>query len=303
MKQRKFLMLGACAMALTAFTSCYQDAMDEPAGGSNVSLTVVGTVEGIPTTRATDTSWEVGDSIGITSSGIVTNGKFVTSNGDGVFSATDTGLFLKDSDTHTFYAYYPYSAKIKSNYLIFNVCDSANVAAQKRNDIMVASGTASASNKTLQLQFQHAMARIIINVKTSTEDGFDADDVFDENCCAMINSLYTTCLLNVTTSSVTGYGSISNLYLVAPTDDRENHVRQYVVYLPSQTGRKFSLIFNRDTDNQQIYSVSLTTGTWAAGKSYTYNITAKRDRIDLTSASTISDWTSNSKDLDATFSK
>jgi hypothetical protein len=302
MKKTFSLMLGACALALTTFTSCHDhdDVFDESSEmNSGTALAVEGAVEGLNTTRATDTAWETGDSIGLTSTDLATNVKYVTTGGNGKFSAADADVYFTDRSDHVFYAYYPYSSKVNENCWYFSVSDSANVAAQKRNDIMVASGTATASNPTLQLQFKHAMARLIINVKTSTEDGFDADDVFSDNCSAMIGSTITRCMLNVTSSTVLACGFKGDLYLVAPTDNRETHVRQYVVYLPPQSGCKFSLYFNRGTDAQQCYSVQLTDGAWVAGKSYIYDITAKRDRLDLSSASTITDWNSSVSSLNA----
>jgi hypothetical protein len=300
MKQKFSLMLGACAMALASMTSCSSDDMlEETSNNTNEALSVVATVEGLATTRATDAAWEAGDSIGITAGNIATNVKYVSTEGDGTFSAADAGIYFTDRTSYVFYAYYPYNSGITSGRLIFNVCDSANVAAQKRNDIMVANGTASASKPTLQLQFKHAMVRLIINVKTSTEDGFDADDVFSSNCSAMIGTIYTQCLFNANMASVSGYGSLGDLNLVAPTDNRETHVRQYVVYVAPQSGRKFYLFFNRGTDNQQCYSVQLTNEAWKVGQSYTYNITAKRGCLDLSSASTITEWTDVTSDLDA----
>jgi hypothetical protein len=300
MKQKIAFMIGACSMALAAMTSCSSDDMlNETTNNPSEALNVIGSVEGLTTSRATDALWEAGDSIGLISTGIASNAKYVTTNGDGVFSAADDGVFLNDRSSHVFYAYYPYSKNVSSNNLTFNVCDSANVVAQKRNDIMVANGTASASYPTLQLQFKHAMARVIINVKTSTDDGFEADDVFDSNCCAMISSVYTSCSLDVTSSTVKACGTLSDLYLVAPTDNHENHVRQYVVYIAPQAGRKFNIIFYRGSSKEQVYSVQLTSGSWVAGKSYTYNITVKREVLDLSSAATISDWTVSTTDLDA----
>jgi hypothetical protein len=303
MKQRKFLMLGACAMALTAFTSCEQEIINEfpapPTTGE--ALTVVGTVEGA-ISRATDTAWEAGDSIGITAYGIVTNAKYSTTNGDGIFSASGSGLYLSDATSHTFYAYYPYTSAVENNVISINVCDSANVAAQKHNDFMVASATLSASNKKLQLQFRHAMARVIINVKTSTEDGFAADDVFSTSSCGALSAVYTKGTLNIESCKLSSSGYLSRLYMVAPSDDITNHVRQYVVYLTPQPGCKFELIYNRGTSKEQVYSVKLTDQNWFGGYSYTYNVTAKREGLDLTSASTITDWTSSSDDLSATLS-
>jgi hypothetical protein len=210
MKKTFSLMLGACALALTTFTSCHDhdNVFDESSEmNSGTALTVEGAVEGLNTTRATDTAWETGDSIGLISTDLAANVKYVTTGGNGKFSAADADVYFTDRSDHVFYAYYPYSSKVNENCWYFSVSDSANVAAQKRNDIMVASGTATASNPTLQLQFKHAMARLIINVKTSTEDGFDADDVFSDNCSAMIGSTITRCMLNVTSSTVSAVAS------------------------------------------------------------------------------------------------
>jgi hypothetical protein len=300
MKQKFTLMLGVCAMALTAFTSCEQEIINEyptmPVNGD--ALTVVGSVES--SSRATDAAWEAGDAIGITSSNIATNAKFVTTNGDGVFSASAANLYIPDTKSHTFYAYYPYTSDISNSCKTITVCDSANVTAQKRNDIMVASTSLTSSSKTLQLQFRHAMARLIINVKTSTDDGFEADDVFSTSNCGALSSIYTEASLNIATGTIATTGDKSKFYMTAPTDDTENHVRQYVVFIPAQAGCKFELIYYRGSSKEQVYSVQLNNSSWEAGKSYTYNVTAKREGLDLSSSSTINNWTSSSADVNAT---
>jgi hypothetical protein len=302
MKKTFSLMLGACALALTTFTSCHDhdDVFDESAEmNSGTALTVEAQVEDLISTRASGFSWEEGDTIGISSRNFISNVPYCTPSGNGCFYSVGSGIYFKDRETHTFGAYYPYTSHVNDSIINIAVCDSANTAAQKHNDYLTATATASISSNSLKFSFKHAMVRLVITVMTSATDGFDEDEIFSDSCCFALTSIFSAATLNLNSGDIALSGNRSKFYLVAPTDDYENHSRQYVVYIPAQTTCSFELIFNRGKANQQVYKAATSDLSWNSGRSYNYTITAKRTGITLASETSISGWSNTSQSMTA----
>lgn len=187
MKKNLFLMLGLGAMLLT---SCDQDIVNEiylPGGGGSVVVTdststkqlqVFTNLEMLQpavSTRAVDNQWELNDMIGISSTGMINNMKFTRSGGTNQFVSANK-VFFTDTDTHTFNAYYPYTANPTNDLIEFQVPEAAVQSEQKVNDFLFASGAASYANPSLTLNFTHQMVRVIIKVYTSPEYGFTTND-------------------------------------------------------------------------------------------------------------------------------
>ncbi|MGM9779625.1 MAG: fimbrillin family protein, partial [Prevotella sp.] len=175
MKKKFFLMFGLGAMLLT---SCDQDIVNEiylPGGGGSVVVTdstsskqlqVFTNLEMLHpavSTRAVDNQWEANDMIGISSTGMMDNMKFTRSGSTNQFLGAST-VWFKDTDTHTFNAYYPYMANPTNDIIEFQVPEAAVQSEQKVNDFLFASGTASYASPSLTLNFTHQMVRVIIKV-------------------------------------------------------------------------------------------------------------------------------------------
>ena len=161
-------MLGLGAMLLT---SCDQDIVNEiylPGGGGSVVVTdststkqlqVFTNLEMLQpavSTRAVDNQWELNDMIGISSTGMINNMKFTRSGGTNQFVSANK-VFFTDTDTHTFNAYYPYTANPTNDLIEFQVPEAAVQSEQKVNDFLFASGAASYANPSLTLNFTHQM--------------------------------------------------------------------------------------------------------------------------------------------------
>lgn len=142
-------MLGLGAMLLT---SCDQDIVNEiylPGGGGSVVVTdststkqlqVFTNLEMLQpavSTRAVDNRWELNDMIGISSTGMINNMKFTRSGGTNQFVSANK-VFFTDTDTHTFNAYYPYTANPTNDLIEFQVPEAAVQSEQKVNDFLFA---------------------------------------------------------------------------------------------------------------------------------------------------------------------
>ena len=303
MKKNFMILMGAAAMML-ASTACSSDCTmsDVPNGGNNgAELIVNGTIG--DDSRAINTSWEAGDAIGL-SSDFIYNKRYTTSTTAGAFTPTIGKDYIIDGGTHSFTAYYPYSASTPENLITFTVQADANPTAQKRNDFMFATGSASHANPVLNLKFKHKMARLVINLRTSASDGYNADDVFGtvsgskiKSTAAFLASLCSNGNFNVLTGEVKKGTTIKDFDMTNPVDDTANHVRTYTLLIPEQAIGEVVVRVNEGLATEHYLSGSLGTGTWQGGYTYTYNVTLKSNALSVSSA-TIEAWTDGgSKDI------
>ncbi len=136
-------------------------------------------------TRASDSSWEEQDAIGITmvqpgTSTVVeeySHRHYVTSNGQGDFApATDvaTIYFPHDGSQVGFKAYYPYLSTLESD-MIYPV-NVSNQNALAQIDLMTADHLAGTSKEDpdVELQFYHRLSKLIFNL--TAEDGISLDN-------------------------------------------------------------------------------------------------------------------------------
>jgi hypothetical protein len=293
MNKKNYLMMVVCAIALT---SCSDEAniINNAPDGDKVAINVVSTLT--PYSRAIGTAWEANDKIGITSDGIMTNKEYVTEAGDGVFTAVNDPCFYKDTDSHTFAAYYPYHEYASANTISFAVSSDATPEGQKDNDFLWATATGSATSPSLRMNFAHKMTRLVFNVKTDGNDGFYADDIFGtfsgstiKSSTGALSDAFKTASFNITTGNVTTTGERQQLLMTAGTDDKYHCVRQYVVIIPEQESCDYKHIFNKGLDNEQVFSAPIESQTWKAGYTYTYNIVIGRSRVTV-SESIIEEW-------------
>ena len=98
----------ALALLVLALVACNND--NENLNGDLVAAQF--TADIAPATRASGTTWDNGDRIGITDIGNDThqygNVPFILKNGK--FEAEGKVIYIEDTKTHTFRAYYPYNA-------------------------------------------------------------------------------------------------------------------------------------------------------------------------------------------------
>ena len=100
----RFFTLATLALALAA---CNND--NENLNGDPVAAQFTANIA--PATRASGTTWTGGDRIGITDIGNDSqygNVPFILKNGK--FEAEGKVIYIEDTKTHTFRAYYPYNA-------------------------------------------------------------------------------------------------------------------------------------------------------------------------------------------------
>ena len=296
--------MSASALLCIAASSCIFDPVyDFPHPGA-VPLQVSGQIAG---TKATETNWN-GDKIGV----VVTespssdmteryrNVGYVTAStgASAEFTAAVErgGIYFRNDETVTFSAYAPYCAGDAAAHpgnngeITVSTFSQGDAAAAEKIDYLFASGaTASKAAPAVKLAFSHIMSRIILNVKVSTADGFDAADI--DKGAFELNGLIHEGSVNVLTGKATASGQApaswdlgANTQKSAPAAGTHRYTA-IVFPQPIANGLTFKAVINGQT-----FSLGgVLAGELEAGKSYTYDVTLKRSGLEFT-GSTILPW-------------
>ena len=324
MKKTIYLSLAAALF----MASCSNDSDNNSVSNGPVAAQVTAGVNN-PATRANGNQWE-SDEIGVmavrvsgTPAGITStmtslykNVRYATSAitadaatftaTNGSASGTAYGIFFQDAtETVTFAAYGPYQTSAANALPGINGVISANTsaqadrAAQKAFDFIFASGaTASKANPQIQFSgdkaFSHVMTRLIINVQTSTTDGFTANEVTSGTY--KLSGLTHDGTFDVKTgaaqATVSGSSTAGStpwsLNTAAIMTSEASSVSFDAILFPQTVS---SLDFEAVIDGQS-YKCQISPAL-AAGKSYTYTITAKKQGLTVDGCK-VNDWTTGS---------
>lgn len=321
MKKTIYLSLAAALF----MASCSNDSDDNSVSNGPVAAHVTAGVNN-PTTRANGNQWE-SDNIGVmavsvsgTPAGITSTmtslyknvhyatpaitadaATFTATNGSA--SGTAYGIFFQDAtETVTFAAYGPYQTSDANalpgtdGVISANTSAQADRNAQKAFDFIFASGaTASKANPQIQFSgdkaFSHVMTRLIINVQTSTTDGFTANEVTSGTYS--LSGLthdgtfdVKTGAAQATVSGSSAAGSTPwSLNTAAIMTSEASSVSFDAILFPQAVS---SLDFEAVIDGQS-YKCQISPAL-AAGKSYTYTITAKKQGLTVDGCK-VNDWT------------
>lgn len=302
---KQYIFLAAAAMLMSACNTDKENLDNGP-----VEAIITAGVDGA-TSRANNNLWEE-DEIGvmvIAPSGnsmmeLYKNVKYTTSaNGktEAIFKAYTQGIFFQSADDITFAAYGPYRES-DANVLPGGdgvILDSTKYQnsrdVQKKVDYIYAFGaTASRGNQTVEFKddnkFNHKMSRLIISVKTSSDDGFTAEDV--------AAGVYTLGGLNhygqfdVTTGTAEAIGeTIDDAWSLTDNSlkTENNGVVTFTSILYPQTLQN-ALKFTATIDDLSYTNDSGIHPALEAGKSYSYTITVRKTGISI-SGCTIGNWT------------
>lgn len=311
------------AAAVLTLASCNND--EEFADNGPAAAQITAGVSS-PATRAIDNQWEA-DEIGVmvtnapnsaieelyknvkyTTTSNTTSANFTAAEGEGIF-------FQDASETVTFSAYAPYQPSAanalpgEDGVISGSTETQSTRESQKAFDYIFASGaTASRTNTTVSFTgdhaFAHKMSRLIIVLKTSTRDGFTAEEVKDG--AYTLEGLTHSGTFNVTTGEAKATGTPAQAVgwsLTAnclETDDDTQKTKTFTSILYPQTyttltlkavitGQTYTAVLDEIEDN-----------TLVSGNSYTYTVTVKKTELKVESC-TITPWTEGgSYDSDAT---
>ena len=168
------------------FTGCEKE-NENTADNQPVKARITSSIDGMAT-RAAGTAWAPGDRIGVYAdntegANFLTNAPYITTAGDGVFTAEGGEFYFQDKQNVYFKAYYPFEGTDGTapgtNGIISKTITAADQApaAQPNIDYLFAGRTtANSANPNVQFRFNHCMSRIVL--KFLPGDGITAlDDI------------------------------------------------------------------------------------------------------------------------------
>lgn len=176
MKAKTIFMATLAAAVLTACNNDENNVIDT--GSSQATFTAA--IDGQVNTRAFDQTWEAGDAIGISGtsgSTVYTNVQYVTTGGNGNFTAGTSGneIYYQDDNSVTFTAYYPWTNLAADATTI--TADTRAQASQSDFDFLWSRQTGSKASPNVQFIFTHKMVKLVLTIKKG--DGVSYQEVQD----------------------------------------------------------------------------------------------------------------------------
>ena len=277
----------ALALLVLALAACNYD--NEHLNGGPVVAQF--TADIAPATRASGTTWDNGDRIGITDIGNDTqygNVPFILKNGK--FEAEGKVIYIEDAKTHTFRAYYPYNA---AGGILTATTDATAQQNQPAIDFLFASGATGDKNNPVvsftdktakggeDNSFHHRMSRITLTFEAG--DGVDFSVVKPERYT--LDGLLLTGTFNTADGIATADNGAQTGELTMNLAD--GNLTSSVILFP-QTVASLPLVVNY---KGQEYPATLTVpeGALLTGNNYTYTVKVSNKVLEVSEA-TIAKW-------------
>lgn len=283
MKKTFMLGFGLAAVALMAACS------DE--NGFNKGSNAEGIVfTSSISTRATDTSFEGGDQIGISMTvdgGIVaSNVQYGTEDGQSFTSPSPLTYGLASGAASVgFLGVYPYSANVSGGVYSFTLSTDAGTPLTK-NDIMHASTPGIAVNtKTVPLDFSHKLVKIVMKLS-------DASGAAVEGANLAITNQQVAGTLNLTDGTVSATDAATSTMPFAANADISGEYQAIVMPSPEPVQGRCITIENGDAT----YNCPLDQEVFEPGKKYTFTVTLNANGTleegePITVVPSVTDWT------------
>lgn len=280
MKTRFF----ALAMLALALVACNND--NENLNGDPVAAQFTANIA--PATRASGTTWTGGDRIGITDIGNDSqygNVPFILKNGK--FEAEGKVIYIEDTKTHTFRAYYPYNAAggilaattdatAQQNQSAIDFLFATGATGDKKSPVVNFTGKGGEDNS-----FHHRMSQITLTFEAG--DGVNFSVVKPERYT--LDGLLLTGTFNTSDGIATADNGLQTGELTMNLAD--GNLTSSIILFP-QTVASLPLVVNY---KGQEYHATLTMpeGALLAGNNYTYTVKVRNKVLEVSEA-TIAKW-------------
>lgn len=271
-------------LTLTLLVSCQNEEL--PTDKRDI-VTVSATIgDGVPLTRVNTTeplatSWTNGDKIAINNEG----NTYVTYTYNGTSWTTAPSEFLKwSTNTMPFNAYYPVNTDISlTNFTLpTNQSELAKISAADYMTVVSANKIKPSSGYNVSLNFTRNTARVIVKIAKFNNEFIGTPTISD---------------LKIV-SAHTGYETVVNGEEVAITPYFTNN--NYIgLVIPAEIEKDKNFITLKVTDDNEEKELNLAKiPAMEAGKSYTYNLTVGKAKIDVNNV-VVEDWGSTEKIYDS----
>ena len=284
----RFFALAALALTLVACNNDNENLNGDPVA-AQFTADIAASIA--PATRASGTTWTGGDRIGITDIGNDShygNVPFILKNGK--FEAEGKVIYIEDTKTHTFRAYYPYNA---AGGILTATTDATAQQNQPAIDFLFASGATGDKNTPVvsftdktgkggeDNSFHHRMSQITLTFEAG--DGVNFSVVKPERYT--LDGLLLTGTFNTADGIATADNGLQTGELTMNLAD--GNLTSSIILFP-QTVASLPLVVNY---KGQEYHATLTMpeGALQAGNNYTYTVKVRNKVLEVSEA-TIAKW-------------
>lgn len=235
---RKTILFGLAAAMLVAACS-EEDDLRQGIAGEGITFT------SSVMSRATDTSFEAGDAIGVsmyTESGFVgnaTNVQYTTADGSG-FTSTNpmTWEAAGSAETVDFKGVYPYKADAVADGIYSFTLATGEGASLSDNDVMYSSMTdVTVGAKNVDLTFTHKLVKVVMQV-------YDQNRNLLPGATVKINNQQTSGTLNLADGTVEGTGTADATLNFASNPEVEGEYQTIVMPSAATQGRVITITYN-----------------------------------------------------------
>lgn len=277
---RKTILFGLTAAMLVV---AYSEEDDLRQGIAGEGITFTSSVM----SRATDTSFEAGDAIGVsmyTESGFVgnaTNVQYTTADGSG-FTSTNpmTWGAAGSAETVDFKGVYPYKADAVADGIYSFTLATGEGASLSDNDVMYSSMTdVTVGAKSVDLTFTHKLVKVVMQV-------YDQNRKLLPGATVKINNQQTSGTLNLADGTVTSTGTADATLDFASNPDVEGEYQTIVMPSTATQGRVITITYKNvdypcpvdiyafESGNKMTFSVTLNPESGTASQGTIVNATA-----------------------------
>ena len=245
MRLASFAHTAACLLLVCGLNSC-SGGDDEPGTvpeppARRIPISLSCTLEGSAATRATDTSFEAGDKIGLyvvnrkpdgTAAPLLSTGNHVDNmrfTYNGSWTPDSPIYWLDDTTKADFYLYYPYASDIDNveAYAFSVAADQGTEKGYKASDFLWGTRTGVApTEQAVSISAGHLMSCARIRVEPG--NGFTAESLAEAEVSVRLNGVKTASTINLAQGKATATGEEGSL-TPCPGDDG------YRALLPPQT--------------------------------------------------------------------
>lgn len=235
---RKTILFGLTAAMLVVACS-EEDDLRQGIAGEGITFT------SSVMSRATDTSFEAGDAIGVsmyTESGFVgnaTNVQYTTADGSG-FTSTNSMTWgaAGSAETVDFKGVYPYKADAVADGIYSFTLATGEGASLSDNDVMYSSMTdVTVGAKNVDLTFTHKLVKVVMQV-------YDQNRKLLRGATVKINNQQTSGTLNLADGTVEGTGTADATLDFASNPDVEGEYQTIVMPSTATQGRVITITYN-----------------------------------------------------------
>ncbi|WP_337624868.1 fimbrillin family protein [Phocaeicola sp.] len=278
---RKTILFGLAAAMLVAACS-EEDDLRQGIAGEGITFT------SSVMSRATDTSFEAGDAIGVsmyTESGFVgnaTNVQYTTEDKSGLFTSTNpmTWGAAGSAKTVDFKGVYPYKADAVADGKYSFTLATGEGASLSGNDVMYSSMTGvGVGAKNVNLTFKHKLVKVVMQVYDQNRNPLSRATV-------KINNQQISGTLDLADGTVTSTGAADATLNFASNSDVSGEYQTIVMPSAATQGRVITITYNDvdypcpvdmyafDSGSKMIFSVTLNPESGTASQGTIVNATA-----------------------------